>query len=81
MALPPEAVRRKMRLCLGKRLEPWINACSFFRPIRSYLSELKYNAGLLGTQASLQYLPPWLLPTSRIYPKPKIEFEMTACPE
>src|SRR5580704_4868838 len=34
MALPALARRMKMRLCLGKRFEPWINACSFFRAIR-----------------------------------------------
>ena len=34
MVLPALALRIKMRLCLGKRFEPWINACSFFRAIR-----------------------------------------------
>src|SRR3954451_2490777 len=27
-----------MRLCLGKRLEPWTNACSSYRAIRSLVS-------------------------------------------
>ena len=34
LAFPALASRMKMRLCLGKRLEPWINACSFYRAIR-----------------------------------------------
>src|SRR5271154_3024987 len=34
LAFPALARRMKMRLCLGKRLEPWINACSFYRAIR-----------------------------------------------
>ncbi len=34
LAFPALAWRKKMRLCLGKRLEPWINACSFYRAIR-----------------------------------------------
>jgi hypothetical protein len=33
-ALPALALRMKMRLCLGKRLEPWTNASSFYRAIR-----------------------------------------------
>ena len=33
LAFPALAWRMKMRLCLGKRLEPWINACSFYRAI------------------------------------------------
>jgi hypothetical protein len=34
LAFPALARRMKMRLCLGKRLEPWINACSSYRAIR-----------------------------------------------
>jgi hypothetical protein len=33
MAFPALAWRMKMRLCLGKRLEPWINVRSFYRAI------------------------------------------------
>jgi hypothetical protein len=34
LAFPALARRKKMRLCLGNRLEPWTNACSFYLAIR-----------------------------------------------
>ena len=33
LAFPALAWRTNMRLCLGKRLEPWTNACSSYRAI------------------------------------------------